>query len=253
MIWVFSGDRPSNGAKELGKLPGFKRLRTGKFIKPGDMIINWGTTNLNGINAGMVLGSVFLNDNVSVQSASNKLTAFKKMTAAEVQTVPWCAPTDDETLKLWQQADYTIVGRQTLTGHSGAGIIIMMPDDPIQPALLYTKYIYKEHEFRVHVVNGKVIDTQKKIKDPDREVITWKVRSHANGFIFARNNVNVSYGRDALAVAAVASLGLDFGAVDIVEDKKGQFYVLEINTAPGLEGQTITNYGDAFSAIASQA
>jgi D-alanine-D-alanine ligase-like ATP-grasp enzyme len=54
------------------------------------------------------------------------------------------------------------------------------------------------------------------------------------------------YVRDQLSVEAVAALGLDFGAVDIIEDKEGNFYVLEINTAPGLEGHTVTSYAKAF-------
>ncbi|OYV41136.1 MAG: hypothetical protein B7Z80_02670 [Rhodospirillales bacterium 20-64-7] len=123
----------------------------------------------------------------------------------------------------------------------------MEPGADIQPALLYTKYIFKVREFRVHVVNGAVIDTQQKIRDPEKEPLSWKVRSHENGFIFARNGIVPSDTRDNLACSACTALGLDFGAVDIVEDKKGNFYVLEINTAPGLEGQTIKSYGDAFA------
>lgn len=37
------------------------------------------------------------------------------------------------------------------------------------------------------------------------------------------------------AAHAVDALGLDFGAVDILEGKDGKFYVLEVNTAPGVE------------------
>jgi glutathione synthase/RimK-type ligase-like ATP-grasp enzyme len=44
------------------------------------------------------------------------------------------------------------------------------------------------------------------------------------------------------------ALGLDFGAVDIIQDDGGNFYVLEVNTAPGLEGQTIKSYAEGFNA-----
>lgn len=236
-IWVYSGDRPSNSAKELAKFPGFKRLRTGKFLKPKDIVVNWGSTKLPfGVNV--------LNWPVAISQATNKWTAFQKMSLAEVSCVPWT--TSQEVVQDWSHAGDTIVGRQKLTGHSGDGIIIIDKGEPIQPALLYTKYIFKIREFRVHVVGGHVIDTQMKIRDPDKVPLTWKVRSHANGFIFARNNILADPNRDSLAVAACTALGLDFGAVDIVEDKHGGVYVLEVNTAPGLEGQTITSYKSAF-------
>lgn len=242
-IWVYSGIRPSNGAKELSKFPGFKRLRVGKFVKAGDIFVNWGTSaELDGL----INNTTILNKVEAVKTASNKLTAFELFCKEQVKSVPWCAPEDEDCLMEWQEQKATIIGRQTLTGHSGHGIIIMGPGEPIQPALLYTKYIFKVHEYRVHVVCGAVVDTQMKIRDPHKVPLSWKVRSHENGFIFARNNVSVSPERDKLAIDACAALGLDFGAVDIVEDKNGCLYVLEANTAPGLEGQTITSYADAF-------
>lgn len=248
-IWIYSGDRPSNGAKELSKLAGFKRVRTGKFVKNKDVIVNWGCSKIDPkFQYFGEYAKKWLNGTEEIQSSANKLMAFKAMSEAGVECVPWCVPENHELLKSWQSDDFTIVGRTKLTGHSGDGIVIMEKGEPLQPALLYTKYIFKVREFRVHVVGDKVIDTQQKIRDPSREPTSWKVRSHENGFLFARGGVVPNPTRDVLAVSAVKSLGLDFGATDIVEDKKGNFYVLEVNTAPGLEGQTITNYGEAFSA-----
>ena len=40
-----------------------------------------------------------------------------------------------------------------------------------------------------------------------------------------------------LAARAVESLGLDFGAVDVIVGRNGQLYVLEVNSAPGVEGE----------------
>lgn len=242
-LWIYTGDRPSNGAKELAAQEGFLRLRQHRLfkVKPNDVVINWGTSTM--------LEMPMLNKWNSVKIASNKLDAFSMFELNSVNCVPWT--TDKAVVLSWCLDGSTVVGRSKLTGHSGDGIFIIEKGsvatlNDIQDAPLYTKYVFKTKEFRVHVVNGKVIDTQQKIKDPDREVVTWKVRSHDNGFIFARNGIVDNAGRDELAVLAVSSLGLDFGAVDLIEDKKGQFYVLEVNSAPGLEGQTIDNYAKAF-------
>ena len=43
----------------------------------------------------------------------------------------------------------------------------------------------------------------------------------------------------ALGTNAVASLGMDFGAVDIIKDGGG-FYVLEVNSAPGISDNSNT-------------
>lgn len=46
---------------------------------------------------------------------------------------------------------------------------------------------------------------------------------------------------------AIGVIGLDFGAVDVIWNQQKQMaYVLEINTAPGLEGTTLENYIKAF-------
>ena len=43
-------------------------------------------------------------------------------------------------------------------------------------------------------------------------------------------------------------LGLDFGAVDVIwNEHESKAYVLEINTAPGLEGSTVEDYKEFFN------
>lgn len=249
-LWLYTGDRPSNGAKELADEPGFLRLRAGRFhkVKAGDIIVNWGVSSSAGFQA---LQNRILNFFPAVGIATNKLEAFKALGMAGVEIVQWTK--DREVAQHWSNNEHVVVVRNKLTGHSGDGIIIIEKLHQVPEAPLYTKYVWKDREFRVHVCNGVVIDTQQKIKDPDREVVTWKVRSHANGFIFARNNVAPSAARDSLAIAAIKALGLDFGAVDIVQDKHGALFVLEVNTAPGLEGQTVTSYAEAFRGYQSEA
>jgi hypothetical protein len=94
-----------------------------------------------------------------------------------------------------------------------------------------------------------VFDVQRKARTrdvPDDEV-NWKIRNTAGGFIFAREGVTPSNVHpDVLyqAQRAIAVIpGLDFGAVDVIWNRsRGGAYVLEINTAPGLEGTTLTRY-----------
>ena len=49
------------------------------------------------------------------------------------------------------------------------------------------------------------------------------------------------------AVLSVKAVGLDFAGVDVIwNDKQKKAYVLEVNTAPGIEGQTVVNYAKAM-------
>ena len=86
-----------------------------------------------------------------------------------------------------------------------------------------------------------VIFTQRKVKDPEiDEPKTWKVRSHDNGFIFQHKSPDGSNGLvvpedvHRQALLAFEAWGGDFGGVDVMVDRQGETFVLEINSAPSL-------------------
>lgn len=241
--YIYSHNPGSQGAKELAKALGIKRIRhEGSRLKLGrnDTLINWGSARLpdHVASAGTVLNSP-----EAVASASNKRNFFNR-----VGTAARCVPATTNPAEASAWGDKVVV-RHILNGHSGQGIEIVEKGQPVpQNAPLYTRYIGKDSEWRIHVKGGQVIDYARKIKDPEHVGdVDWNVRNHAGGFIFARNSGTPSEDTVAQAVAAVESIGLDFGAVDVLVGKKdGLSYVLEINTAPGLVGQTVTNYAGAF-------
>jgi glutathione synthase/RimK-type ligase-like ATP-grasp enzyme len=114
-----------------------------------------------------------------------------------------------------------------------------------------SSYINKSEEYRVHVAHGKALAVQEKYKLNHKENDQSKSWNRKNGFHFRVMKWNdVPKGLCPLATHAVEALELDFGAVDIIlEDKK--FYVLEINTAPRIEGYTAKRYAQYFDFIIS--
>lgn len=240
-LWVYSG-RPSEGAYLLSKQPGFKRMTKGAGFVKGDTIIAWGNVKAP-VHAPIILNGK------GTHNAVDKRMCFQILAGQTVQTVPWTA--NQAVAKEWLAEGSTVVARKTLTGHEGSGIVIIEKGGQLIDAPLYTKYIFKTAEYRVHATSTEAFATHRKVRDPARTPTDWKVRSWKNGFIFQRNNIKPNAVRDALAVSAVAALGLDFGAVDIVEDKHGNFYVLEVNTAPGIEGTTVPVYAQALTALAA--
>lgn len=233
----------SRSARALAEALNLRRLRpdtqryNGGHRGSRDTIINWGCNNFNTNHP--AIEKVY-NAPHYVSLATNKLTFFQHLEGnPDVRTVPFT--TDREVAKLWDKG----IARTLLRASEGRGIeLFVRPDEPV-PAPLFTQYIPKKREFRVHVAFGSVIDSQRKIADPSREVSTWSIRNHSNGFIFVRNSGTPTQASLDMAVATCSALGLDFGAVDLIENKSGT-YILEVNTAPGLEGQTLESYRSAF-------
>lgn len=146
--------------------------------------------------------------------------------------------------------DYKRVVARVLTNSSeGRGIRVFEKDDPNPPqAPLYTEYIPKKKEFRVHVWNNKVIDVIEKRKklghSGDRDDF---VRNTANGYVFCRTGVVEPNGIRDLGIAAVRALSRNYGAVDIVwNEKMNKCFVLEVNSRPGMEGTTVEKYAQAI-------
>lgn len=239
----------SNSAKELAlSLYGKVLLLEGSKYKPqsGDVIINWGSTDPYQAPASVRL----LNNPTAIKKASNKKMFFETMKEKGIGCIPpfWTSKGDIP-------ADaYPVLCRASLAGHSGDGITIADAPGGVIDCSLYVKYIKKASEYRVHL--GRLPDglalicLQRKVRDPARDVKDWRVRSWDNGFLFQRNNLNPPPKVVEAAKEAFAVTDLDFGAIDVIwNDKLGKAFVLEINTAPGLEGQTINDYASFFQGV----
>lgn len=234
----------SQSAKALAEALGIKRLRIeGPPLRlRGDKVINWGCSTITR----RLEDCTILNKPSAITNSVNKLTAFQIMEEGDVEVPDFTTEIADA--RNWIVEGRTVVCRTKLNGYGGAGIVIAETQDQLVEAPLYVRYMPKDQEYRVHVMNGQVFFAQRKARKhdvPDAEV-NWKVRNLAGGFIYANQNVEVGESVRANAVRAVSSLGLDFGAVDILVTAKGRPFVLEVNTACGLAGTTLTKYTEAF-------
>jgi len=209
--------------------------------KEDDIIINWGNSTLPNWYGTSPAVMRMLNDPNAVSLASNKLKTLRILEEAGI-SIPRFTTNINEAYDFGD-----VIVRHKLTGHSGRGIEIYRGGE-LPQAPLYTKYIEQKAEYRVHVFKGKVIDyIKKRRKDYDYPTENESmVRSYKNGWIFARNRLRRLERIESLAIDAVEALGLDFGAVDIVRGRDNSVYVLEVNTAPGLSGQTLESYLQAI-------
>lgn len=234
----------SRSARALAEALGTRclRLEGSRFIpREDDVIINWGHSTPPVTNRFRLL-------NASTRTATDKLAFFRALAGRGLTPEFWTNRNDipDDA--------FPIVCRTVLNGHSGRGIVIADTRDQLVDAPLYVKYIKKESEFRIHVGNNgrytAIISEQRKVRDTSREVADWRIRNHGNGFIFQRHEINVPEAVRQVATQCFESLGLDFGAVDVIFNaRSGRAYALEVNTAPGLEGQTVTDYANFFRGL----
>lgn len=151
-------------------------------------------------------------------------------------------------------------------------------------AQYFQNYIDIIDEYRLHVFKGEVLHAQKKVKRNNMEQAyvdqhAAKIKDYAekgkvkldettlayalgrvakenkNADMIVRSNKrgwkfsNVKAPKKALvdvSVAALAAIGLEFGAVDCCMDSDGKAWIIEINSGPGLEGTTFNAYVEAF-------
>jgi glutathione synthase/RimK-type ligase-like ATP-grasp enzyme len=234
----------SASAKALAAALGIKRIKhDGKKLQVRGGILNWGASRFKRDLA----HDGVLNPPDRVAIASNKLETFKALDG-EVNIPEW-AECPVKAAK-WLADGFDVVCRLKLNGHSGEGIELVKGGEGVEfpDAPLYTKYIKKKDEFRIHVFQGNAFFIQRKARNKDipDDQVNWKIRNHSNGFIFAHKDVEVDDEAKRNACDAVACLGLDFGAVDIVLGTDRKWYVLEVNTACGLEGTTLEKCVEQF-------
>lgn len=253
-MFIYGYKFGSKSVKNLSVATGVKRIKheNSKF-KGGahKSVLNWGATAL----PREVLKCTVYNKPENVRMSSNKLMFFdavKNQGLGEGPRVPQHS-TSTEDVKKYLANGEMWVARKVLAGHSGEGIVIMDHEEDFVNAPLYTKYVKKRYEYRVHISNNGVFDIQRKAKRKDIEDddVNWQVRNHDNGFIYMRgDNDETPDDVTEQAKKAFAVTGLDFAAIDVIynsHEKKA--YVLEVNTAPGLEGTTLENYSEMIGEL----
>lgn len=213
------------------------------LCKSSRIVINWGSSGVDYEG-----GCRIINHPVAVHLASNKI---RSLMAFEVCDVPHPEFTQERAVaEGWIDQGYRVMCRTLLSAHSGQGIVVAGSHSELVDAPLYTRYIRKQKEFRVHVFDSKIIDIQEKRRSSSADSHHPYIRNHANGYVFCRGDIEEPDDLGGVAISAVSALGLDFGAVDVIwNEAQDKCYVLEVNTACGLEGSTVNKYVNAIKEV----
>lgn len=249
--YIYPYKAASGSVSELQSRLNIKKIRreNSRFVgNANKTVINWGNSEL----PDTVNNANVINKPEAVKLATNKRTFFE-ITHEAVRVPPFT--TDQNVAKQWIEEGKKVVIREKLTGSSGEGIVLLDGSDEFEVynhrrARLYVQYIPKKDEFRIHVIGDKITDMQqkKRSRDVPDERVNYQIRNHHNGFIFAREGIEVPEDVKTQALAAIQKIGLDFGAVDVIWNQHRQeAYVLEVNCAPGLENTTADKYAAEFN------
>jgi len=254
---ILTYNAASASAKALSEAVGGLRVKhKGTFKHAREhLVMNWGSSDASYISnySDALLPSLncgFASENTpNTAVAGNKLEAFNVWKHTMPKDIPEFT-TSRATAEGWARKG-SVVCRLLLRGSGGRGIVVTPKGGSLPPNCpLFVKYIKKQEEYRVHVFCGEIIDIQRKMRKADvpDEKVNWQVRNHSNGFIFGREGVSLPDNALDIAKRAVATLHLDFGAVDLIFNAKADKYtLLEVNTAPGLEGTTLDKYREAIA------
>lgn len=168
----------------------------------------------------------------------NKLWELQKCQEAGVRTVPFQI-TEPEHATPW-------FGR--LLKHSkGRDIVDLLQPHPHRD--FWTQVIDKHREYRVHVFGGLAVRSGTKLKENGDFTDEQPIWNLDHGFQIRYEHVASKEAKQQ-AKLAVSALGLDFAAVDVLADADGRAYVLEVNTRPGLHGNTAVKYAEKILAAA---
>lgn len=116
--------------------------------------------------------------------------------------------------------------------HGGKGIkmIRSKPARIVQKGdIWFQGYIEKKAEFRVYFFNGNAtIVSEKLVKDTSR--VIWNI-VNCTGWQ-RRKDLETNKDLVNLVVEAAKAVRLDWGAADVMQDKKGKFWICEVNSRP---------------------
>ena len=227
------------------------------------MFLNFGRSRMpEWWNKAEAKGCTFINHPNAVARAVNKIKTFRRLNAFGITTLPHTTKRD--VARAWYEKGYGIMVRNRVRGCCGKGIEFIPPasmregiEYNIPKAPLYTMYIDKKYEYRLHIFCDEVIDIQQKKKMGKAkrdargiEEVNEVVRTNNNGWVFARNDIEdlptyaINQAKDA-----VKCLGLDFAAIDMfyvpvhAPYQRSKFYVCEVNTSPSLsDSNTLSRY-----------
>jgi glutathione synthase/RimK-type ligase-like ATP-grasp enzyme len=213
--------------------------------KPLKVLIRWGSTVSLPFKAKTVVNKL-----KNVRLATDKLASLGLMRGAGISVPEILTLVQAESLK---KLANPLLGRK-LHHTQGRDLILCLQMKDVRRILnrgesdYFVSYIPTKREYRVHVFNGKIIRVSQKLLKDGEDWVPF-VRNYENGYIYGTPKKELRPEQGQMAINAVKTLGLDFGAVDLIHSDDDKSYVLEVNTGPALIENGLDIYAEEFQKI----
>lgn len=208
------------------------------FTQEDSTLIRWGSRANKHLDD--VWGTV-INTANAIELCSHKFKSLEVMEQAGVNVPAFAV----DPLELREICGYPLLGRKYRHARGTDIKLCLQNKDFRNRCDYYIAYIPTKREYRVHVVGDEVIRIQGKFLDIPSEAKSW-IRNYTSGYRFRSPRLRLRPDRLEMSVKAVKSLGLHFGAVDLIIGDDDLCYVLEVNTAPSCSPLTLTAYAVAL-------
>lgn len=215
--------------------------------QPHHIVLNWGSAEAP---PWANTQTKWMNPPAKVAVIVNKLATFNLLQQHNVSIPEFT--TDINVARGWITNGDIVICRTMLRSHSGNGIVVAKTNAEVVSAPLYTKFFNRKNEYRLHImkdpINGNAVIfdfAQKKrtVALEGQEETNPYIRSHGNGWIFARENVTLPPIVKTEAIKAFNASGLQLSCIDLgYKVTNGSCVVFELNTAIGIEGITEDSY-----------
>ncbi len=203
--------------------------------------LSWGYGS-DDVDSCLLVSNNCLNNPLNVRFNANKYLSLKLLKNSGFPTVEVLS--SDKILQSYRERPRVIIARPT-HHRGGTDLMTCLCENDIRLAIqqgytLFKDYIPNKNEYRLHVFNGQIIIISKKPK------VNGVAQNHVDGCAFRTLHVTelnpLKYAQMVKLSESVKALGLNFGAVDVIEDERGKLWVLEVNTATGLSDSHIELY-----------
>lgn len=241
-------------------IPGFEReLPPGVFVRgvPGGTLQQV-IFRLDVLHALKLLGVTVYNDGRAIERTVDKAMTSLLLGLAQVPTPPtWVCESrrQAQDIMLREGMAGRSVVLKPLFGSQGNGVRRLEPGTPLPvPMQEYVDGLYylqgyvdsgegAWHDYRVFIVNGAVCGTMV------RHGSHW-VNNVALGGRCEAVTAEVAAEVGALALAAAQAVEIDYCGVDVIRDRHGRLYVLEVNSIPAWRGLQAVAETDVAQALA---
>ena len=239
-----SADRPNI------QIPRFNQLPKAVFVRGiAGGTLQKITTRLNILHMLKMLGVIVYNDGKAIERTVDKaMTSFLLQQNGIATPKTWVC---ESRAFAHQIMAHEIMAKQEqlvikpLFGSQGQGVRLVnkdklpLPMDTFVDGVFYMqRLIEAKHDYRVFIVRNKVVAAMRRTGD------SW-LHNVAQG-AKCENIMDNSAEQDVLTIALQAARVLDISycGVDVIRDKNGELFVLEVNSIPawrGLQSVTETN------------